>query len=214
MPKYFSVFPKILYSVDDYKSSQYITDITKRFKFKDELVNNVSAFFYYVIKDTDTPEIIAAKYYDSSYRYWIILLINNIIDPQYQWPLSDYTLQRYINKKYADYTESEEENAGLNWARENMRSYYKIESVSYPSGIIENNIYEIDANTYATIILDQPRNIVLSDGNSITISTSKNTQTYLEYEVAENEKKREIKILRKEFVIPLENELKQILSNA
>jgi len=34
----------------------------------------------------DTPEIVAEKFYGNSYRYWIVLLSNNIIDPQ--WDLA------------------------------------------------------------------------------------------------------------------------------
>jgi predicted secreted protein len=53
--------------------------------------------------------------------------------------------------------------------------------------------------------------IQLSDGGSLNIQITKETQTYYDYELELNEGKREIKLLKDEFVLSLEEELREIM---
>jgi hypothetical protein len=67
--------------------------------------------------------------------------------------------------------------------------------------------------TYAnTNVSVSPSTVTLKDGNQITISTSKENKTYYDYELAENENKRQIKILKPEFAYALEQELKNVFN--
>jgi hypothetical protein len=70
---------------------------------------------------------------------------------------------------------------------------------------------EIDANTYANVAATTS-NLTLDDGNSITITTTKETKSYYDYEVEENEAKRTIKLLKPEFVSSIEEEIKIIFN--
>jgi hypothetical protein len=70
---------------------------------------------------------------------------------------------------------------------------------------------QVDANTYANVSVSSS-NVTLNDGNQITISTTKESKTYYDYELEENENKRQIKILRPEFVFGLEQELKNVFN--
>ncbi len=212
MSKYFSVFPKVLYSFNDYKSGDYITNILHRFKFTEDLKNNTSAYFLHAIRETETPEIIAAKYYDSPYRYWIILLMNDIVDPVYDWPLHTISLHQYIDAKYMEESGSNTAGSGLYWARSNIHSYYKTETITIPNVGQDLYTYKIDANTYSDLVPVYDESVSLPDGTIITIDTEKITKSYFEYEFEKNENKREIKLLRREFVTPLENELRKIFA--
>lgn len=59
-------------------------------------------FINYSIKDGDTPENIAYRlWYDSSLS-WVICLINNIIDPFFDWPLRSDELLAYVKNKYGN----------------------------------------------------------------------------------------------------------------
>lgn len=213
MSKYFSAFPKILYSFDDYKNyGNYITNIISRFSFEEKLKNNTAAFFLYAIREGETPETVAAKYYDSPYRHWIILMMNDIIDPQYQWPLHSDALNEYIDKKYMEESGYDTPGSGILWAQSNIKYYYKIESIQLKNEIINTIAHEIDADTYDNLIPTTENPLTLDDGNIITIITNKTHKSYYDYEIEENESKREIKLLRKEFVTPLENELKRVFA--
>ena len=55
-------------------------------------------------------------------------------------------------------------------------------------------------------------NLTLDDGNPITITTTKETKSYYDYEVEENEAKRTIKLLKPEFVSSIEEEIKIIFN--
>ena len=64
MAKYFKYFPKTLYTQTE-NSADTVTNIISRFAFENDIVENDSAYYEYEVKDTDTPEIIAGKFYGS-----------------------------------------------------------------------------------------------------------------------------------------------------
>ena len=209
MANYFSIFPKILYSFDDYKNSEYITNILSRFSFEESLKNNFSAYFMYTIKDDETPEIIASKYYDSPNKHWIILMMNDIIDPQFDWPLTYSSLDSYIDVKYMEMANSNTSGAGIDWSKSNNIAYYMTEKTITPDNIITINQYEIDANTYANTTYSSS-NRTLENGDIITLEIDKTYNTYYDYEIEQNDSKREIKLLKREFLVPIENEIRKV----
>ena len=97
---YFNSFPKILYTVDNGASYQLVTDITERIILSSSVLNNVSAYSNYVIKEGETPDHVADNFYNNAQYYFIILLTNNIIDPIMDWPLTQFELQEYCALKY------------------------------------------------------------------------------------------------------------------
>ena len=79
MAKYFKYFPKTFYTSDTSSTGvDTVTNIISRFAFERELKENSTSFYPYQIQDSDTPEIIADKYYDSPERHWVVLLFNDI----------------------------------------------------------------------------------------------------------------------------------------
>ena len=220
MSKYFNYFPKTLYSLDDGGTKfDSVTNIIARFAFEDKLKENSAAFYKYEIKDSDTPEIIAKKYYESSERHWIVLLFNNIIDPQWDWPLVDRTLNEYIDNKYSSFQYANTANtsvSGLSWAKSNanVKSYFKvITTTTYENTTIEK--FEVDSNTYANnVIMENGTNedYQLQDDTDVNIKITKEIQTYFDYEKTINDAKRSINLLKTEFVSAVEKEFKRIIA--
>jgi|694.fasta_scaffold00231_19 hypothetical protein len=102
---YFSNFPKMLYSTSlGVANPKAVTNIIAKVNFLSESINNTSIFYNYSVKDGERPEDIAYKMYKDPKKHWIILLSNNILDPQYDWVLSTNQLEDYINKKYSSIT--------------------------------------------------------------------------------------------------------------
>lgn len=97
---YFEKFPQTFYSLDDRKSIQVVTNIMQRVVIKDMIKNNLSLFDEYDIIDGETPEIVAHKFYNNSEYHWLVLHMNDIIDPRFDWPLSTRMLNQYILSKY------------------------------------------------------------------------------------------------------------------
>jgi hypothetical protein len=217
MAKFFNYYPKTFYDLQDRRTLgvETVTNIIARFGFENKLKENESAFYKYSIKDSDTPEIIAAKFYDHVERHWIVLLFNNIIDPQFDWPLESRNLIKYIDAKYSAPAYADTPNTsitGISWAQSvsNIESYFKIITRTSSDG---TNIIEklnVDANTYANIAATSTV-YTLNNSSSITQTISKTTQTYYDYEVELNESKREINLLKREFISEVEKEFKRVI---
>jgi hypothetical protein len=160
MANFFNNFPATFYTNSDTSNSlDTVTNIIARFGFESSLKENSSGFYKYTIKDSDTPEIIASKFYDNPERHWIVLLFNDIIDPQFDWPLKSDTLITYINDKYSanGANNSPTPQTGIQWAQDtdNVEAYYKIITRKLSGVNVDNKTIvekiKIDANTYTNL---------------------------------------------------------------
>ena len=214
MAKYFNYFPKTLYTANNSTTAlDSVTNIIARFAFENSLKQNSAAFYPYQIQESDTPEIIAHKYYGNSERHWIVLLFNDIIDPQFDWPLKYDTFIEFVDQKYsANGAANTTPVSGLSWAMNvnNVQGYFKIITTTGNDGTQSITKLQIDANTYANVAAST-NNYVTANNETVTITVTKETQTYYDYEMAENEAKREIKLLKPEFVPAVEKEFKRIV---
>ena len=220
MSKYFNYFPKTVYSANNKTTGlDTVTNIIARFNFEQSLKENASTFYKYDIQDSDTPEIIAYKYYGSAEKHWIILLFNNIIDPQWDWPLQDRNFISFVNEKYsANAAANVVFKSGFDWAKSinNIHSYYKVITTTTTGidGKITVDNLRVDANTYANNILmniGTKPTVLLADGTTATTVITKKTKTFYEYEVEKNEEKRTIIILKKDFIPLVEKEFKKVV---
>ena len=100
--KYFSNLPKII-KTDAKGNSIIMSNLLARASVIPSLMKNPAVFYQYDIQDGDTPEIIAHKYYGDSYRYWIVLFVNQIVDPQWDWPMNSTVFNNYIQDKYKEF---------------------------------------------------------------------------------------------------------------
>ena len=219
MAKYFRHFPKTFYtSNDDSPGLDSVTNIMARFSIEPGLLENTNIFYPYDVQDTDTPEIIADKIYGSSERHWIILSFNRIVDPQWDWPLSQDNFIKYVNNKYT--ANSGVGQTGIQWALDesNIHAYFKTVTRTITAGASNRESrsrsqtiekLEVDANTYASIGATT-NTYTLKDGNVVTEEVTKSTESYYTYEFDENEAKRSIKILKADFVLELEKEFKGV----
>lgn len=98
---YFDRFPKIDYVIGgDKLVAENVTNIFKRFGILRAVLSNASSYTLYEVEENDTPEILAEKIYGDAGAGWIILYANQIIDPQFDWPLSDENFRKYIIATY------------------------------------------------------------------------------------------------------------------
>lgn len=219
MANYFNFFPSTLYyaGANNSTSLDIVTNIIARFAFEGSLKENSSAFYPYEIKDTDTPESIAFKIYGDSEKHWIVLLFNNIIDPQFDWPLSYREFIKYVNSKYStNGAANTTPQTGVAWAQStnNVKAYFKIvtrSGTTDKSPVTITEKIQVDANTYANVIVTT-NNVTLNSGTIVAETTTKEKQTYYDYEMDLNENKRSIKLLKPEFASAAFAEFKQIVS--
>lgn len=216
MSKFFNYFPKVPYFHDrDQTSVDIVTNLTFKFKFNETFKENSTVYYDYIIPEGETPEILADKIYNSSERHWIILLLNNMVNPSFDWPMNTYSLNKYINSKYSANNYADTANTsvtGLSWAESNTKEYFKTERKT----IIETGDYTekkimLTQQDYANTSPLTSNNYTLGDGTQIEIKTTRESKSYYDYEIESNEEKRKIKLLRNEFVVLMEKEFRQLV---
>jgi len=105
MSSYFRNIPNFEYVnrlPDSHSSSEYIEvkNLFKRGKIKSDIFQNVTYFTKYSIEGDDRPDNVAFKVYEDSKLDWVILLSNNIINIQDEWPLTQQSFENYLLNKY------------------------------------------------------------------------------------------------------------------
>jgi hypothetical protein len=222
--KYFESFPGTLYTFDKNTiNQQVVTDILARSTFLREIANNTSVAYEYNVKETDTAEIIAHKVYGDAYRSWIVLLFNQIINPYYDFPLTSVALDSYIENKYSQ---------TINQALTTIHHYEKevTKEAMYNGLLIDKTTetfiigeFEVDYSdnsiTPATLPGTADTSLVVSTETiaypnyNLKITTVNRAVSNYTYEVNENEKKRQIKLLDEKFVQRVEDEFRSLMSN-
>ena len=210
MSKYFSFFPKTFYApTDEGTSLDVVTNIMTRFNLEENFKTNSSVYYKYKIEDGETPEILAQRVYGDVERHWILLLFNNIVDPQYDWPLNTITLNNFINNKYSANANTITGETGTMWARTNTHSYYKEITTTY-NNKSDTITIQLDSGTYANTVAETSY-ITLATGEQIEKRVTKLSKSYYQYEDEQNENKREIKLLKPEFAFDLIQEFRTVI---
>lgn len=216
MARYFNYFPKTLYTANNRTTGlDTVTNIISRYTFEPSLKQNSAAFYEYNIQDSDTPEIIASKFYDSPERHWIVLAFNEIYDPQWDWPLRYETFIKYVDTKYSSPEYADTANTsipGLSYAMNvnNVEAYFKIVTRTNSDNNVVIEKLEVDANTWV-LIGETTQSFTLQDGSIITQKITKEKRTYYEFENETNEEKRSINLLKPSFVESVEKEFKKVI---
>ena len=102
MARYFETFPKLLYDIDNTKNFKLVTDIFRRIKVREQLKTNAALFSKYSVPSGEQPETTSYKHFGTTDYFWIILLLNDITDRYYGWPLSDQDFEKYVTDKYTN----------------------------------------------------------------------------------------------------------------
>ena len=207
---YFSFIPNIEYDTKPisypFSESDYITvkNFFRRYKISDDLFGYATFYKKYSLQDNVSLEVIANDYYGSPFYDWVIILTNNFINPLFSFPLDNYTLDKYIEDTYGL------DDQGINNAYSKIHHYETIETksgrkVDGLDVLALKGGLTVDKNFY-----DSP--FTYSDGSQTTTvpgNTVSKAVTAYEHEVAENEKKREIYILKLDYFNIFVEEFKQ-----
>ena len=107
MSNYFKQVPNLEYvsRLPNAKISDYITvkNLFKRGTLADDIFQDLTIFTKYEIKGDDRPDNVANKVYQDPDLDWVILLANNIINIQSEWPMPQRDFDRYLLDKYETY---------------------------------------------------------------------------------------------------------------
>lgn len=179
--KYFKQFNSIIYqdkiAINILLRAAIIRNIMKKFE----------VFYPYTVTEGERPDTIAYDYYGDSNYWWVVLLSNDIIDPYYDWVLSQDDLNKYLIKKYNTNIESIMSTA----------HHYEYTGIGGNQNIDVSRInWPMTPETYSKLSIEEK-----AGWAPVTI---------YEYENALNEEKRNIKLLDNDYLDQLATELSNI----
>ena len=99
---YFAQFPLIPYDSVGAGNFKLVTNLLKRVGIRAKIKANVSVFDTYDVREGETPEMLADKFYDDPELHWVVLMMNDITDRYHQWPLNHNQFLAHINDKYSN----------------------------------------------------------------------------------------------------------------
>jgi hypothetical protein len=224
---FYRAFPKTYYSFDFKNDSPIaVTNIFTRIKLKSEIMDNVYAFYKYQIEDGDTPELVSYKQYGNPAYHWIVCLVNNLVDPHFDFPLKTQDLENKIIKQYG-YNNISESFADIHHyeleVEETLSEVNGPTTVKKTDHIVTLEQYSYSANSIINNVPNTPtyNNAIFrannSDPTSAIVATLSVKSTYkpvyvFDYENELNESKREIKLLKQEYISRVTAELETILN--
>ena len=186
---YFRQLPNLDYpSLANERTSAYdyqvVKNIFKRAIIRDDVFNEVTAFTKYDVIGDERADQVANRFYGDPALDWVVLTTNNIIHVRDEWPMGNQDFLTYLNEKY-----SAEELSNIH--------HYETKIIRTANGkLIQPAGLTVPENHSITF---------LDNGASRTLSQL-TSFTFLQHETDLNDKKRNIDILRPEFLgIFLEN---------
>jgi hypothetical protein len=196
---YFRNLPDFEYvnrTTDGRNISDYTTvkNLFKKGKLREDIFQDLAFFDRYIIKGDDRPDNVAFELYGDETLDWVVLLANNILNVHDEWPMPQTVFDEYLLSKYGDYDTIFSE----------VHHYKSIEvknsfgTVIFPAGL------EIDQNQTVSYydILTQ---------SYVDVTNMAEEVTNYVYEEDLNNKKREIFILKSQYLGIVVDDLEEMM---
>ena len=197
MSNYFKKIPDFEYvsRLPDAKISDYIRvkNLFKKGYLKEDIFQDLTLFTKYQVQGNERPDNVAYKIYNDPSLDWIVLLSNNIINIQTEWPMDQYELDRYLLDKYESYEKLNE-----------IHHYETIEIKNSSGVIMVEEGLTVDSDfsvTFYDWMIDS-----LETKSGIT-----NPVTNYEYEMKKEDEKRNIFLLKSDYVHVVKDDLTSIM---
>lgn len=191
MSNYFSYLPDVFVRTSSYRvggNDPYVMakNLFRRIKLRDGILQTALGFESYSIQNNERPDQVADKFYNDPEYDWVILLCNNITNIYDDWPLEEGELFKYIMRKYGSTDEIH------HWETQEIRSTKG--SLLLRAGLQVNENFEY----------------VRPDGTLIPTEQLVTPVSNYQYEMELNEYRRNIYILKSEFLTQFVEEFEDL----
>ena len=196
---YFRNLPDFLYvnrndTQRETENYSVVKNFFKRAKLRGDIFENLTFFEKFIVQGDDRPDNVAHEVYGDPFLDWVVLLSNNVVNVQSEWPLSQADFFTYLNEKYDN------------------------ETVLY-SGIHHYEANEVKTSNNDIIIASGTRVSVgqsvsyFDDGleNQVVVTDIALPVTNYTFEENENNKKREIFLLKPIYLSVVFDDLEKIM---
>lgn len=195
---YFRELPDVEYQSflsDAISSKEYLTvkNLFRRNKLRDDLQNVFTIFNKYEIVDGARPDTVAEEFYGSAELDWVVLITAGIINVRDEWPLSNFELYQYVEKKYGI------ENI-------NADHHYETKEIKDSNGRL---ILPAGKDVNADFTLNYSDN-----GTNVSVSgiDVRSGVSNWEYETSRNNKKSSIYLLKRGYLQQFLNDMREIMT--
>ena len=192
---YFRELPNLLYpSFLPEKTSSLdfieVKNVFRRVKLRDDIFNNFTLFNKYEIPEGARPDTVAEEVFGSPNLDWVIITVAGILNIRNEWPLSNRDLYVYANDKYGESL--------------NSVMFHETKEVKDSSGrLILPKGKVVDSN----FTIPKPGTPTATLNPVVGISN-------YEHETRLNDKKRNIYILREEYLSQFLDDMRDIMTYA
>lgn len=178
---YFQHLPKVQYNN---KQSVYLL---AKAKIVQEVFQKYGAFYPYIVKEGYTPQLVAYEEYGSPTYDWIVMFSNDVIDPYYDWPLTDAQFNASMQKKY---------NKNVQLLKNDIQHYVYTGITNDSQSTIDRKSWTMTSETY----------------NQLSVSNKAGwTPVYVyDYEYQLNENKRKIQLIDSGYISQISEELRDV----
>ena len=197
MSSYFNYVPDFAYPsrLPDAKISDYIVvkNLFKRGKLREDIYQNIAFFTKYEIIGNDRPDNVAAEVYADSDLDWVVLISNNIVNVQSEWPLLQNDFDRFMLDKYGTY---EKMNDSHHYETKEVKN--TVGAVIVPEGLQVPSDYSV---TYYDWY----------QSGEVTRSDITTEVTNYDYEIKKEDAKRNIFLLKNSYLHIIIDDLEEMM---
>ena len=189
MSQYFRKLPNLNYP-SLLKTRESNTDfiqtknLFRRVKVREDLFANFMQFDKYKVVGDERPDNVAQKVYDNDDLDWIVLISNNIVDLNNEWPLTQSQLNEFLNDKYTP-----QELVSIHHY-ETLELRDSKNQLILPAGIVVDENFNLEYLSGGQV----------KSTNSLVDGRPVKAVTFYDYENDLNDKKRNINVLKPELL--------------
>ena len=198
MSNYFKQIPDFQYvsrlpnaTISDYIN---VKNLFKRGKLKENVASDATLFTKYKVEGDDRPDNVAFKVYKNENLDWLVMVCNNIMNLQSEWPLLQAEFDRHLIDTYGTY--------------ENLNSIHHYETIEIKNSmgvvLVEKGL-EVDSD-YSITYYDSITEQEVTQTNIVTPITN------LEYETKLDDDKRNIFLLKPSYVNVVTDDMEEIMA--
>ena len=188
-------YPSLLKNRESNTDFVQTKNLFRRAKVREDLFENFMQFDKYEIIGDERPDNVAEKVYNSSTLDWVVLMSNNIIDINNEWPLTQSQLNLFLDNKYTPQELVSIHHYETLELRDNKNQ------LILPAGLVVDENFNLEYLSGGQV----------KSTNSLVDGRPVKAVTFYDYENSLNDKKRNINVLKQEFLGIFLKDFKRIM---
>ena len=152
MAHYFDNHPLIDFDLLKDNKPRTIKNPLVRYKLRDVWKERSAIYYTHTVEEGQSAQFIADRFYGDVTLDWVIYKVNEIIDPLFEWPLDYNPFINFIKSKYGSVASAQGTLHHYEWK-------YQDKQVLFDGTIVPQKYFEVDAETYAGLPVDQKREV-------------------------------------------------------